>query len=107
MSSHPRGPVSTTRRVMVRPPGSVVSVQQPDEMGPQGLGQLEHRSDLRAPGGGWPITLIHRACDLIEIPPDGSELLHGLLEKRVFRLWERRSAAQVAPGEIGKVGRRG
>src|ERR1700751_2320344 len=74
---------------------------------PQGLRQLQHRSDLRAPRGSWPVTLVHRARDLIEIPTEGSELLHGLLEKRVFRLWKRRSAAQVAPGEIGEVRRRG
>src|ERR1700758_1800364 len=107
MSSHPRGPVSTRRRVMARPPGSVVSVPQPDEMVPQGLRQLEHRSDLRAPRGGWPVTLVHCARDLIEIPPEGSELIHGLLEKRVLRPWERRSAAQVALRDVGKVGRRG
>ena len=74
---------------------------------PQRLRHLQQRSDLRAPRTSRPATLVRRARDLIEIPTDGRELLHGLLEKRVFRLWDRRSAAQVAPGEIGKVGRRG
>src|SRR6516162_4299975 len=73
-------------------PGSVVSVQQPLEMIPQRLRQPQHRGDLRAPGRSRPVTLVHRARDLIEVPPEGSELLHGLPEKRVFHLWERRSA---------------
>ncbi len=79
--------------------------QQRPEMLPQALCCPEHRVELRQ---SWPrrwLTLVHRPCDLVEIPAEGGELLDGLLEERVLRIWERRCAPKMRSGEVGQISR--
>src|SRR5215469_8525507 len=76
-------------------PRTLVRIQQRSEMIPERLCDLQHRGDLLPARQHRPSVLVQRPRDLIEVSPDGRQLIDGLSQSYVLRLREWRSAAQM------------